>query len=68
MALPAEEPVRLAEQFAVRLTEPSFRLGAALDVTLSFARAGDITLKVLMYPQEGVFDDVTVTPAPSSSS
>lgn len=63
--LPVEQPVRLAERFAVRLTEPSFRLGYALDVTLSFARAGDITLQVLMYPQEGSFDDVTVTPAPT---
>lgn len=68
VVLPVQEPVRLAEHFAVRLTEPSFRLGAALDLTLSFARAGNITLKVLMSPQEGIFDDITVPPAPSSSS
>ena len=67
VTLPVEEPVQLAERFAVRLTEPSFRLGYALDVTLSFARAGDITLKVLMYSQEGYFDDVPISPTPAST-
>lgn len=67
VGLPVEVPVQLAEQFAVRLKEPSFRLGYALDLTLSFARADDITLKVLMYPQTGAFDDVTISPAASPS-
>jgi hypothetical protein len=67
VALPVQEPVQLGELSAVRLTSPSFRLGDALDLTLSFSHADDMVLKVLMYPQSGYFDDVTITRAPTTS-
>ena len=55
----------LGALLAVTLTADSFRLGYGVDLRLDFARAADITLRVLTAPREGPFADVRVGADPS---
>lgn len=65
VALPVGEPVRLAAQSAVTFTADKFQLGYLMDVTLRFERAGELTIRAIMYPQAGAFKDVEITQPPA---
>jgi hypothetical protein len=58
--LPVGQPIELAPISAVTLTSADFPVGYALNVTLTFARSGQINLLVLIYPQDDIFDEVKV--------
>lgn len=58
--LPVEQLVRLADTSAVILTTDSFQLGYMLSLTLKFARADEVTLLVLVFPQDGPYKNIDV--------
>lgn len=58
--LPIAQLVRLADTSAVILTTDSFQLGHMLNLTLKFARADEVTLLVLVFPQDGPYKNIDV--------
>lgn len=64
VALPHEEPVRLATTSAVMMRSDNLRQGYWIDLVIRFDDSSELSMKVPVEPQSGPYADIEITQSP----